>query len=103
MDLKTLIGPVKILLTAIWKWILAHFAQIAYQLTHFLLGYSFTLTMAIKHPHHAILLSGLLLNAYGIPKEFWWDPKTEGASLAGGALDLALYDVGYLVAWLVLR
>jgi hypothetical protein len=84
------------------EWIRIHFADISYQLCHFLLAYSTMLTAT--HYHGSNWLTAVEVTAFAAVKEFYYDPKYEGASLAeSGLLDFSFYELGIAVAWLVLR
>lgn len=72
------------------------------QIGHLLGGYAIVLTAYFFYPH--LWLGPLLVNAWAIPKEFWFDYKYEDAATRGSSpLDFAMYNVGMLLALLVLR
>lgn len=82
---------------------LAHFNDISYQMNHFLLALSFSVLWVLRW-HHSLLVAGISVTAFATFKEFWWDLKFEGASVVGsGLLDFSFYELGLLVAVLLLK
>jgi len=89
------------MIAKIKAWIVAHWTSILAQLAHFFAGYSFCLT-GYRFGH--VWLIGLLaLEAWSIPKEFWFDYKYEDAATRGSSpLDYTMYQVGFGVGLLVI-
>jgi hypothetical protein len=85
---------------ALGLWAKNHWAGLLAQIGHFLAGYAFALT---GYRFHHVWISGVLLEVWAIPKEFWFDYKYEDAVTRGSSpLDFALYQIGFVVGCLVI-
>jgi hypothetical protein len=72
------------------------------QVGHVVGGYAIVLTGYHFYPH--LWLAPLLVNAWAGPKEFWFDYRYEDAATRGSSpLDFSMYNLGLLLAMLVLR
>lgn len=97
----TLLNKLKIWLAT--SWLTAKNAdRVFIQIGHILGGYSIALTA--NHFHAPLWLCALLVEAWAIPKEFWFDYRFEDAATRGSSpLDFAMYQVGLAIAALVIR
>lgn len=72
------------------------------QIGHVLGGYAIALTGYHFYPH--LWLAPVLVNAWAVPKEWWFDFRYENAATRGSSLlDFIMYEVGLALAMLVLR
>lgn len=74
------------------------FTNMVCQIAHFLGGYAATLTVFIVSPSHWLPVSLVGVLTWAGVKEFWFDPKHEGAPIVwSGIEDFSFYCIGLVI------